>query len=448
MSASTIQSQINSVYSAQQNNQFGSARNALLFKPGTYNVTVPVGFYTQVLGLGQSPDDVSVATVRSDAYLSGNNATCNFWRGVENFATGASRQHHPVGGLAGRPLPPDARQGQPGPAPERRLGERRLDLRLEDRRQRRLRPAAAVDLAQRPVGQLDRLQLEHGVRRRRQCARRRPGRARPTPRSRQTPDRPREAVPLRRRRRSTPSSSRRCARTARASPGAAARRRATSIPIDQFYVARAGTDTAATINAALGQGQAPAAHPRHLQPERHDPRHERQHDRARPRLRHAEADDRARRHERRRRGRCDPRRSAVRRGKPPTPPCCSRSARAEAPRATPRTPPPCTTCSSASAGPRLGKATVSIRINSNDVIGDHFWIWRADHGTGVGWTSNTAANGLVVNGNNVTDLRSVRRALPAVPDDLERQRRPRLLLSVRAALRPAQPEQLDELARA
>ena len=32
------------------------------------------------------------------------------------------------------------------------------------------------------------------------------------------------------------------------------------------------------------------------------------------------------------------------------------------------------------------------------------WIWRADHGNGgtVGWTTNTAANGLVVNGNNVT----------------------------------------------
>ena len=36
------------------------------------------------------------------------------------------------------------------------------------------------------------------------------------------------------------------------------------------------------------------------------------------------------------------------------------------------------------------------------MIGDDFWIWRADHTYGVGWTSNTAQNGLVVNGNNVT----------------------------------------------
>ena len=41
-------------------------------------------------------------------------------------------------------------------------------------------------------------------------------------------------------------------------------------------------------------------------------------------------------------------------------------------------------------------------VNSDNVIGDHMWIWRADHGSGVGWTTNTADNGLVVNGDNVT----------------------------------------------
>jgi len=53
-------------------------------------------------------------------------------------------------------------------------------------------------------------------------------------------------------------------------------------------------------------------------------------------------------------------------------------------------------------GAGIGKATRSVEINSNNVIGDHLWLWRADHGNGVGWTSNTAANGLVVNGNAVT----------------------------------------------
>jgi len=43
-------------------------------------------------------------------------------------------------------------------------------------------------------------------------------------------------------------------------------------------------------------------------------------------------------------------------------------------------------------------------VNSNDVIGDHFWLWRADHGVkgSVGWGVNTANNGLVVNGDYVT----------------------------------------------
>jgi len=53
-------------------------------------------------------------------------------------------------------------------------------------------------------------------------------------------------------------------------------------------------------------------------------------------------------------------------------------------------------------GAHIGKASVSLRVNSNDVIGDHLWLWRGDHGDGVGWNVNTAANGLVVNGNNVT----------------------------------------------
>jgi hypothetical protein len=43
-----------------------------------------------------------------------------------------------------------------------------------------------------------------------------------------------------------------------------------------------------------------------------------------------------------------------------------------------------------------------MEINAYDTIVDHTWVWRADHGSGVGWTSNTAINGVVVNGNNVT----------------------------------------------
>jgi hypothetical protein len=55
-------------------------------------------------------------------------------------------------------------------------------------------------------------------------------------------------------------------------------------------------------------------------------------------------------------------------------------------------------------GAAAGKVTAALVVNSNNTIIDHIWSWRADHGTGVGWTVNTAQNGLVVNGNNVEAL--------------------------------------------
>jgi hypothetical protein len=53
-------------------------------------------------------------------------------------------------------------------------------------------------------------------------------------------------------------------------------------------------------------------------------------------------------------------------------------------------------------GATAGSATNSLVVNSSHVILDDIWAWRADHGAGVGWTSNTADNGLTVNGNDVT----------------------------------------------
>lgn len=55
-------------------------------------------------------------------------------------------------------------------------------------------------------------------------------------------------------------------------------------------------------------------------------------------------------------------------------------------------------------GPHVGKATVSLEVNADNVILDDIWSWRADHGVAgsVGWTSNTARNGVIVNGDNVT----------------------------------------------
>ena len=54
-------------------------------------------------------------------------------------------------------------------------------------------------------------------------------------------------------------------------------------------------------------------------------------------------------------------------------------------------------------GSQVGKAKVSLEVNSDDVILDDIWAWRADHGKPgtVGWTVNTADTGVVVNGDDV-----------------------------------------------
>jgi hypothetical protein len=96
MSAAAIQRQIDKVYAIQEHSEFGSARDALLFLPGSYSVDVPIGFYTQVLGLGATPDAVHITgNVHADASLPRNNATCTFWRAAEGFSvtpTGGSMQ--------------------------------------------------------------------------------------------------------------------------------------------------------------------------------------------------------------------------------------------------------------------------------------------------------------------------------------------------------------------
>ena len=87
MASSTIQNKLNSVFSQQERNQFGEQRVALLFKPGTYNVSANVGFYTQVAGLGLTPDSVNInGAVHVEAdWFPPQNATQNFWRGAEGL---------------------------------------------------------------------------------------------------------------------------------------------------------------------------------------------------------------------------------------------------------------------------------------------------------------------------------------------------------------------------
>jgi hypothetical protein len=88
MSSASIQGRLDSVFSQQESNQFGSQRYELLFKPGTYSgLNAQIGFYTSIAGLGRNPDDVTInGDVTVDAGWFGGNATQNFWRSAENMA--------------------------------------------------------------------------------------------------------------------------------------------------------------------------------------------------------------------------------------------------------------------------------------------------------------------------------------------------------------------------
>jgi hypothetical protein len=86
MSSQDIQAQIDKVYAVQQRNEFGPERNALLFLPGEYKVDVPIGFYTEIIGLGASPDDVRITGDVHAEPVHGTNATVTFWRTAEGFS--------------------------------------------------------------------------------------------------------------------------------------------------------------------------------------------------------------------------------------------------------------------------------------------------------------------------------------------------------------------------
>lgn len=400
MSQASIQSKINSLYAIQQNNQFGPQRTAIMFKPGTYNVDIPLGFYTQVVGLGALPDDVNITNmVHSDPYLDNNNATCNFWRSVENFSVSPSSsmkwavsQANPFRRMHVR------NQGlllhaNNGWASGGWISDSKIDGTVESGSQqqwysRNTQWGGWTGSAWNMVFQGITNNLPSGSW---------PNQAytfiNNTPIVREKPflylngSNYEVYVPALR------TNSIGISWSAGQSAG-------TSISLEQFYVARPG-DSAATINAALSQGK-------HLllTPGVYDISDSINITRAdtivlgmgfatlRPSggktaLAIADVDGVKIAH------------VMVDAGTTNSPvliqvgPSGSNASHSSNP----------TVLSDVFVrigGATSGKATVSLQINSNDVVTDHIWMWRADHGTGAGWNNNTAQNGLVVNGNNVT----------------------------------------------
>jgi hypothetical protein len=90
--AATIQAKFDALYAAQAGNQFGNERYAVLLKPGSYNFVAKLGYYTTVAGLGASPDDTDITGgVRVEGQpdptsAAGISALENFWRSAENLA--------------------------------------------------------------------------------------------------------------------------------------------------------------------------------------------------------------------------------------------------------------------------------------------------------------------------------------------------------------------------
>jgi hypothetical protein len=408
MSMSSIQSTINSVYSAQQSNQFGTRRDALLFKPGSYNVDLPEGFNTQVAGLGLSPDDVSITGggIHVDAAWSGGNATQNFWREAENFSVSPSSgtvewavsQADPFRrvDVHGNMTLDDYTSGNTSSnwSSGGYIGDSRVSGQVNSGTQQQfLTQDTALDGGW--TGSNWNMVFVGDTNA--------PGTSFPSPPDTNVAQSPtmREKPFL-----YVDSSGNYnvfvpALRTNAAGPDWTAGTAAgTSLPISQFYIVKSG-DTAATINAALSAGQnlliTPGVY--HLSAP----------------LSIARADT-----------------VVLGLGMATLVPDNGVTAITTADvngvdlagllisagttnsATLVQIGPAGSTASHASdptvlhdvffrvGGDVAGKATQSLVINSADVIGDDLWIWRADHGSGVGWTTNPAANGLIVNGANVT----------------------------------------------
>ncbi|HSW93658.1 MAG TPA: coagulation factor 5/8 type domain-containing protein [Gammaproteobacteria bacterium] len=90
---SDIQNIVDKVH-ADEMDEMASHGYALLFQPGRYisqtvSLTIPVGFYTEVMGLGLTPDVTTIQAVQVTDLRNGTSLT-NFWRSAENLTTAGS----------------------------------------------------------------------------------------------------------------------------------------------------------------------------------------------------------------------------------------------------------------------------------------------------------------------------------------------------------------------
>ncbi|MET8080306.1 discoidin domain-containing protein [Streptomyces sp. NPDC005303] len=397
-STPNLQQRFDQVFAQQESAQFGAGRYQFLLKPGTYNgINAQLGFYTSISGLGLNPDDTQInGDVTVDAGWFNGNATQNFWRSAENLAIRPSndtdrwavaqaapfRRMHIQGGLnlapngygwaSGGYIADSKIDGTVGPYSQQQWYTRDSSVGgwtngVWNMTFTGVQGAPATNFDSGPYTTLD-----------------------TTPISREKPflyldgSTYKVFVPAKR------TNARGVSWSANAG---------TSLPLDQFYVVKPGA-TAATINQALAQGLnllfTPGVY--HLDqtidvrrpdtvvlglglatlvPDNGvDAMHVADVDGVRLAGFLIDA------------GRTNSD-TLLRIGEPG----------ASADHSADPTTMQDVFVRIGGAGP--GLATNSVVVNSDDVVIDHTWLWRADHGDGVGWDTNRADYGLRVNGDDV-----------------------------------------------
>ena len=97
MDMTEVQNTLDTLHRQQERDEFSKNRYALLFKPGEYDLDVTIDYYVQAAGLGQVPSDVTVnGTVQSISSTVNNRVTIMFWRAAENFLVKPKEPAKPV----------------------------------------------------------------------------------------------------------------------------------------------------------------------------------------------------------------------------------------------------------------------------------------------------------------------------------------------------------------
>jgi hypothetical protein len=401
MPTASMQQQLDKIYAVERRNEFGPERYAILFLPGEYHLDAPVGFYTQVVGTGASPDAVHIiGNVHADASHDNNNATTTFWRAAEGFSVTPAggtmqwavsqavpfRRMHVMGDLV--------LHQHRGWASGGWMSDTLVDGNVDSGSQQQWISRNSewgswsgsnwnmvfVGVPRPPQGEWPKPPYT---------------KVEQTPIVREKPFLEVDAngkwsvrVPELR------TNSVGITWHQGAPPGR-------SIPLDQFYIARPEADTAASINAQLMTGKNLILLPgiynltEPIQVTRSGtvvlglgfatlrPTH------GTAAMTTADADgieiagllfD-----------------AGIE-----TSPTLLEIGHEKSKTGHASNPISLHDVFFRVGGAGVGRTKVNLLINSNDVIVDHTWIWRADHGEGVGWNSNTSANGLVVNGDDVT----------------------------------------------